>query len=559
MSVPKPAVNYPAILDQFTHPTETKTEDTQIICADIGMNKIVMTAEEREINKRTFHPVSVNRRRGPLIIHNKRWYFRLVSGKPGEYHRSRALMDDYSLNQIAEHLVICFTPHTIPGQKKPFLTQDGSQGRIYAFFDSYLEFYHYMQLFAHNERAFFEVAFGELPQKPHFDIDIDHDNFTSCFPGEDIDVAAETLREAVIRGCIEVLNEQGVNLHLECDMLIYSSHGPNKRSYHIVINNKCHDGNNEAKAFYEAVVSKVTIYTGGKYRGCNFIDRGVYSPRQQFRIVGCQKCGSNRPKVFYEQFTYQGKSYTHRYNEDVTDLTIKKLTIVYESLLSFTSGCIYLPSLVPVKAVNYQQLGDKVDLDENAINQCLKMLKEKMDYCPFTVKEVRGHLILLKRNAPSHCPICNKADPHEKEHPYMYIIQGKVYWDCRRAPSDAKKLFVGYLGTTIDELEDLGEKSASESEDEEDTGGKFMFGDYDIGEPTLPTKEPSPKPTTSTQVSKQVSKQIPIEQCTQDVVGIINRINNERAQKSYIKHEQQDVTGQVSLAGVNIAWTAGYR
>lgn len=560
MSTHSTSNNYPSILDQFTRPSDTKVEDREIKCAKVGTNKIVMTAEERENStiKRVFHPVSLQKRRGPLMIHGKRWYFRLVCGKEGEYHRSRALMDDYGLNQIVEHMVVCFTPHIIPGQDKPFVTPDGNQGRIYAFFDSYLEFYQYMQRFPNTERAFFEVAFGELPQKPHFDIDIDRKDFSSCFPGEDIDVAAETIREAVITGCKEVLREQGVELSLERDLLQYSSHGPDKRSYHIVINNKCHDGNNEAKAFYEAVIGKVDTYTEGKYRGCNFIDRGVYSPRQQFRIVGCQKCGSGRPKVFYEQFTYQGRTYTHIYNEDVTDLTIKKLTIVYESLLSFTSGCAYLPSLIPPKPVNYQQLGDMGDLDTNALNQCLNMLKERMSPCPFSVRESRGHLIILKRHAPSHCPICNKPEPHEKEHPYMYVINGKVYWDCRRAPSDAKKFFVGYLGTSIEELE---YKSASESEEEEDTGGQFMFGDYDIGQPTLApiTKEPSSQTTTTDKVVHDVPPEVPVEQRMQNVLGILTKLNNDRARKSYIKNEAQDVTGQVSLAGVNIKWTAGYR
>jgi len=43
---------------------------------------------------------------------------------------------------------------------------------------------------------------------------------------------------------------------------------------------------------------------------------------------------------FLEQFHYRGILYTHKYKEDVTDPNIKILTIIYESLASFISGCV---------------------------------------------------------------------------------------------------------------------------------------------------------------------------------------------------------------------------
>lgn len=583
---------YPTILAQFTPPAEPaiNPEDKPIECATVGTNRIVLSPEERDqvvlnspggvhpafglprgdhptsglTKHRTFEPVKLGRTTGPLIIHGKRWYFRLVTAKEGELRRARALMDDFSLNEISHHMVVCFTPDYLPGQTRPFRTKEGDPVRIYAFFDSYLEFYEYMQKFQPTERAFYEIIFGELPQKPHFDIDVDRDSCNAMFPGEDIDVIAETLREMVIMGCISVLSDKGVNLDLSRDLLLYSSHGPNKRSYHIVINNKCHDGNKEARAFYDAVMVKVHLYTQDKYRSCNFIDKGVYSPRQQFRLVGCQKYGSNRPKVFYEQFWYKGEQYTHIYNEDVTDITMKKLTIIYESMISFTSGCAFVPSLVVPKPVNHNNLGEMPDLDNSIVDQCLDMLRNKMNPCPFVKRDVQGHLILLTRKAPSHCPICQRPEPHMKEHPYMFIVDGKVYWDCRRSPEDAKKFFVGYLAMSVEDIQagvTAPEEYVADATDTPEEG--FMFGDYNIGAPTLvpkstitPAKPPTPEPTVAL---RPIIADIPPDRRMQNVPSRLMQIATDWARKKYIRQEAEDLTGVRSLDGVTIAWTAGLR
>jgi len=160
-----------------------------------------------------FEPVTINKKKGPLFIENKRWYFRLVSDKEKYSRRSRALMDDYTLNQIANHLVICFTPNKIPGNVDTFRTKNGDLIHLYAFFNDYIEFYHYMNKFPENERTFYEVIFGELPQKPHFDIDVSMDDIASLCPGDNIDTIAETLREGVIMACIELI--ENINIETE--------------------------------------------------------------------------------------------------------------------------------------------------------------------------------------------------------------------------------------------------------------------------------------------------------------------------------------------------------
>lgn len=525
--------SYPSILDEFTpYNTVIDLDHNKIEYANIGCNKVVVK------DKSLFEPVKIKMRNGPLIIHGKRWYFRLV--RSDTYNRSRALMDDYNLNQISHHLVVCFTPDKLPGNDKPFRTLQGEPVRIYGFFDSYIEFYEYLQNFVDNEKAFYEIIFGEFPQKPHFDIDINLDDVNAKFPGCDIDIISDELKDCVISACIELCKEQLCPIDIERDILIYSSHtiDKKKRSLHIVITNKCHDDNKDSKAFYDAVMTKVHNYTNNKYNlpGINFIDKAVYSPRQQFRIVGSQKIGSNRPKIFYETFTYQGKKYKHIYPEDVSDINLKKLTIIYESLIGFTSGCRLLPSLAPLKVYNQNNLGSMPDIDQKTIDYCMTLLKQKMKLCPFTIKEVKGHLILLKRHGPSYCPIChpnlfNKGyegkrdleNPHEKEHPYIYITNGKIYWDCRRSSSHKNKFLIGYLDIPIsDNFQEI---------DDNDYGGDFIFGDTVISSNSKQLDTPHVSVPPITERIQNPESVPPISQRIQNPENVLRKISDEVGKK----------------------------
>jgi hypothetical protein len=555
----------PSILDQFTvHSTSPISDVNMNQYANVGAGRIDSNTSGA-LGETSMKSVPIRTRRGPLFIHDKRWYFRLVSKKPGEYYRARALMDDYELNQLAQHLVICFMPDTIPGQTRPFRDLQGNPIRLYAFFESYLEFYQYMQQFAPEHRSFFEIIFGELPQKPHFDIDVSQDIVEKYYPGEHIDTISELLREAVMLGCIQVAADLHVTIVVERDLLLYSSHGTNKRSWHIVITNKCHDGNKEAKAFYEAVMVKVAKFTNNKYSNTPFVDAAVYSPRQQFRMIGSQKLGSGRPKIFYEEFILSGVKYKHVYNEDVSDPQMKKLTVIYESLVGFTAGCVYLPSLVPERPVNQHNFGNMPDVEQGVVDQCMKMLCEKVKDCPFTVRQVQGSLIMLARKAPSYCPICETR--HDAENPYIIITYGRVYWDCRRSTGKTGKLLLGYLTMTIDELVTTGYNTVDNAVDEdsdEDGRDPMMFGDFKFNQPdgfiqssehTVVKPEPkiieAPIPTIN----------IPVEQRMQNVEDITKDIVRKAAMKKYVRSQAEDLAGtrDLSSAFAELDWSPGLK
>lgn len=391
-----------------------------------------------------FEVINIRHKRGPLFIGEKRWYFCLVDKKN---NFGMPLMKDYSLAHIQDHLVVCYTPEYLPDQTKPFLTKKGKQGRIYAFFDSYLEYFHYMNKFKEVDRNFYEIVFGELPQKPHFDIDLDISDDED--KGQS-DKQCEELKDAVIESIIETLKEVNIIINISEDVMIFFSHGINKRSYHIIITNWCHDNNKEAEAFYNKVMEKVHIKTNNKYVGKNVVDPGVYNLRQQFRIYGSQKTGSNRPKRFLERFLYKGEWYDHKYPETVDNPEMKRLVVLYQSLIGFVGGCEYIPSLIPpeqfAKYFKLKGNGNNgiEDIMDDDVKQCMDLVNG-----PFSYKETVGNIIVLNREGPSYCTICETM--HENQHPYLLVFGSKVYFDCRRAfdhGKGKKKLFLGYINIT---------------------------------------------------------------------------------------------------------------
>lgn len=398
-----------------------------------------------------------------VIIYGVKWYYLL---RPSKKRPGAALMDHYAISEMDRHLVICYSPNKLPGCEELYRTKKGDFKRIFAFFDSYVSFSRYLQNFDSENRNFYEVILGELPQKPHFDIDISKID-------EDLDDVANLLYQAVIKGCIEVLNEINIRIDLKRDLLLYSSHGKSKRSFHLVINNKCHNNNKEAEAFYYAVMLKVSKYTNGKY--LQFVDKSVYNPSQQFRIFGNQKACENRPKIFHDSYFYDGIEYNHEYNEVIENKTILGMTALYESLITFCSGCEFIPSLVKYEN-KIKNLPKQQDIGDDIVDKCINMLGKKMDSSCFEINTTSGNCIYLKRISPSFCPSCNRI--HENENPYIFIDGGKLLWDCRR--SLGKTFVLGYFDTN-----EYIPPDQVESEDSEEDEKELFIGGISMGFPTI--------------------------------------------------------------------------
>lgn len=406
----------------------------------------------------------ISKQRSVVTIHGKHWYFRLkrtgddpvvdptdeiTTNQPsmttepprkGSPKRARGLMDDYKLEQIDGKLVISMiTPTNI---------------RLYTLFDSYIHFAGFVKLYPPERRTFYEVALGEFPQKPRYDLDI---NVNDVPPGTNLDELGDQLKDTVIELTTVILAEKEVRLDLTKDVLVFTSHGPTKRSFHIVINNYSHYFHKEARALYDQVMAR---FPEAMKPYARFVDSAVYSSKQQFRIVGSQKAGSGRPKKFLSTWTYKGQPIEHVYIEKPENADHEFMLQLEESLLTHTSSCYLLPSFIDptdeglgsaVAKARYEMENIPLDLANKALEMCaarggVTMHDRRFPYILEGIEGIKGGIVCLKRRLPSKCQICSRV--HEHENPFLIVVgEGttkSVYFCCRRAPMN-KKLFIGKL------------------------------------------------------------------------------------------------------------------
>ena len=357
------------------------------------------------------------------FINGLRWYYRLKPQKEIKGRVKKGLFSDIPRHNLTNVLIVALSYHDYESDKV---------FRLYTHFKSYLEYGIYQLRLAQHERCFYEIVLGESTQKPHFDVDIDNNT-----------ADGEAIKDNLIESIIKVLSERGVSLKPETDILLYSSHGPNKQSYHVIINNYCHANNVEARAFYDTVMDHV------KSEYAEWIDRAVYSPTQQFRIVGSQKIGTTRIKRFQKEWSYKGQKIVNQYPESPDSPEHEMVMQLEASIVGFTGNCKYLPAFEPRpdKIKHYTDLED-VTVDDatqalNLVGAAGKISIHDPRF-PYSFMGINGPIVMLKRTKPSRCKICNRI--HEHENPYLIVIgeEKSVYFHCRRAP-EGKKLFLGKL------------------------------------------------------------------------------------------------------------------
>lgn len=354
---------------------------------------------------------------GTFTVLGKTFYYYLIpkEGKVG-------LFQDFPISSINnQNLLVCFTP--------------SPERKLFTLFDTYLDFANFRKKIHTSKDSFYEYILSHVTQKPHFDIDID--NIDRRIKEDE----ANSIVNQVIIGIRAVLmrEEIKINLDLNRDILIYSSHGLDKWSFHLLVNNYCHVDNNEAKAFYDEVI----IHVDKKYQ--DFIDRSVYSKKQQFRILGSHKIDKPRYKKLIDVWDFNGTKIEHQYDEIFDNEQHKYNVQLGESLVTNTYNCTILPRFVLEDNNNKKRengsfqenyLGDLTDSDVERMMELLKKEVERSEGnknkpYPFKISGKNGGMVTLKRLHSSYCRACGRE--HEHENPYMYIdVNYNVYFDCRR-------------------------------------------------------------------------------------------------------------------------------
>lgn len=421
--------------------------DEHLKCPSLSGSQKIFTSDIKK------QPKLYNNVKKPYYIYNKLWYTKLISGS----RTNKGLLDDYTTDDLVSHLVVCLN----------YVNKTNYLEYLYAFFDSYVDFFEYKKQFSQHHCSFYEVI--NFNQKPHFDIDIKmSDLINNYYPDQTIyyDELLETgnlLIETIIRS-IKILLLPNI-LNLTKDVLIYTSHGNNKLSYHIIIDNWCHHDNLEAKSFHD----KVLYYSGCLLQGrlVEFIDPSVYSTNQLFRMLGSHKYDNNRIKIFQPMFMYRGEMITHISNND-KEHKLYDMKEFSKSLITFTAESNLLQSFYKKKLYNrynYDFTGENIkDIEK------LLFLHFKSAY---TIREIYESSILLNTVVRIMCPICKRVHIHEN--PKLIIFKNEVSWTCRRAE---EKYFLGVIDNMKFNL--IEDTPVIESDENDNSGNLLSFGDFDI-------------------------------------------------------------------------------
>ena len=362
------------------------------------------------------------------FINGIKWYYRLKQQKEPNGRIKYGLFSDTPRHILTNALIVSLSYHDKSNNK---------QFRLYTHFKSYLEYGIYQMKLPQHERCFYEIILGESTQKPHFDLDI---NST--------EVDGEAVKDSLIDGVITVLKDKGIELVLSTDILVYTSHGKEKQSYHVIVNNHCHANNIEAKAFYYKVIEHI------KPEFVQWIDKAVYSPTQQFRIVGSQKINSTRVKVFQNEWLYNDQTIKFIYPEPPEDPNHEFVMQLEASIIGYTGNCRFLPPFEP-KPDQIKHYTETDDITTTEANEAINLIGLAGNISitdsrfPYKFLGINGPIVMLKRTRPSRCKLCCRV--HEHENPYLLVVgdEKSVYFFCRRASQD-KKLYLGKLNPNSD-------------------------------------------------------------------------------------------------------------
>lgn len=331
----------------------------------------------------------------------RRWYPRLTSD-----HDSGLLRYNPCLSQ--DSILIC---------------RQGEEYRSFSLFEPLYLFAKEILQHSPSNRTFYEVILGDRYQKPYFDIDID-----TLLPKDDIEKLFFSIKNSLFNQDSRIS---------EKDVIIFSSHGTNKMSFHVVIDHWCFPDVESNRFFCNKVIEGIPSTLPTK----KYIDSAVYKSIQQFRTFGSTKYGQDRFKKLSDiqchnlNFGIIPTSSLGLDDNKVTENSPSNLKrsefvrILFSSLITNTMSCRVLGyEIIPKKLWDASAFPD-LTIEETELIYKLPFIQDQT----FSVVDVKNRLVALKRHSPSYCDLCERK--HENENPFLTLSPcGRfIYFNCRRS------------------------------------------------------------------------------------------------------------------------------
>lgn len=316
---------------------------------------------------------------------------------------------------------------------KFYVQRADSNGHQFAAFPTALSFFSYNNVIDPPHRNFFESVQGDLPQKPRFDLDIKTKDLGDL-------TTDRMIVNELLAAIIDYMAIHDITIRIDRDIRIYSSHGPDKKSYHIVLISWYHRNHIEARSFYNIIINNIPEY----HR--IFIDHGVYSKFQQFRLLGSTKHGADRHKTLVREWKYSGEIITWAKKSPDTEYL--------ESLLTHVDVETSSPFPISVNE-NAGGSGDDANrvLDDDSLRNALTLIPNYYKY-----DRSNGRYHRLERIKAGECIVCKRAhggDGNGKgDNGYLDVKNDAIYLHCFRNPRLARLIAVRSKSSSFYKAED---------------------------------------------------------------------------------------------------------
>lgn len=291
---------------------------------------------------------------------------------------------------------------------------DKKKNRNYSKFKSQDDFFKYM--IKNEEKGFFEIIpRGQENIKFYMDIDIK----VSSIKTKNLDKAAEKIIADVKAQVISVF-EEDFKVNVIPNIVVTSSHGPAKKSFHLVVDKYTFPSLEHVKMLYRKIVEPLDLNN-------QILDESVYKPNQNLRMVWNAKLEESNPRYkipvdqIYSQINFENfqKFSVLSFDENTKHLTFEIPKKEHYSDITMTFA-------------NKNHNNKMLDFElSDEIKQMIEQFFESHNLQGvYQYDKIKDGFILFNRIQPALCPTCNRI--HNSENAYMFVIKNKLRFNCRR-------------------------------------------------------------------------------------------------------------------------------
>lgn len=384
-----------------------------------------------------------------VFTNGKRWFYRL-KGQNG-------LLESLSDDEKMSHLIISF----VNAENKRYFTS----------FDNYIQFLLYLLKTQEDNRNFHEVTIDKRPQKMRFDIDIKKYKYIDNKIIDEVkQEQVQKFLDDLVQSTIDEFKEFNYELEPKKHILLFSSHGEEKWSYHLIIDGFYCDNHQEANELYKRIVIRMSK------DNIDWLDAGIYSVNHCLRTLGSVKKSvkqsgdggiEKRVKILEKSWKFKDQEIQFVYSQ-IPRNDQHRLSLEFERcFLSLTETCFPIPNLVKQISAEDGIKRKETQAEDGVLDFAYRLFLSTYGDI-YSYAGTMGNIVMMIRNRASGCPICQRV--HENENGFLWIKpihsdnqvlnKYEVYFDCRRSNGIKIKIGEKVVVTEKEEKKVIAEKSS---------------------------------------------------------------------------------------------------